>query len=771
MAELESSQNLPDEISFSTLELEVRAPCTWIEGQGRLDSCSLGARASRLSAPSSPNNFLDAMLQRDPLSNSFPKRPARWLRSLSIGLGAIGLALLPASCDGDDDDGGGGGVNTNLSALTLTAGALAPAFNPNTTSYTVTAGSAVTSTMVTATTASPTLSTLTINGANAMSGVAFGPIALNTGANPITIVVSNSGLMKTYTVTVTRQALSNQLSDLVVSAGTLAPPFASATTSYTVLAPTGTTSTTVTATLADLSSTMTINGLAAMSGVASAPIALNPGPNPIPIEVTATDATMTTYTVTVNVPLTSTLAQQAYIKASNTAIMDNFGSALALSGDTLAAGAPSEDSNATGINGSQLDNSAAESGAVYVFTRTAGVWSQQAYIKASNTEASDGFGDALDIDGDTLVVGAPNEDSNATGVGGDEADNSALESGAVYVFTRTAGVWSQEAYIKASNTQADYLFGTSVSISGDWLVVGSPGEASNATGVNGDETDTSAPDAGAAYVFQRVAGVWTQIAYIKASNTETLDQFGIEVSISGDLLAVSSEDESSDATGINGAEDNNNAPDSGAVYVYSAVALVWSQEAYIKASNSEAGDNFGESVSLSGSTLAVGSDEEDSSATGVNGDEADNSASSAGAAYVFQRTAGVWSQEAYIKASNTEASDSFGISIDVDGDKLIVGSCAEASNATGINGDQSNNSASAAGAANFFDRIGGVWLQTSYVKASNTGSQDEFGDPVTIDGTTLAVGAALEDSSATGIGGNQADNSAPESGAAYVFVE
>jgi hypothetical protein len=116
-----------------------------------------------------------------------------------------------------------------------------------------------------------------------------------------------------------------------------------------------------------------------------------------------------------------------------------------------------EDSNATGINGNQADDSAPDSGAVYVFTRSGGVWSQQAYVKASNTGPGDSFGFslALSADGNTLAVGAYLENSNATGIGGNQADNSALDSGAVYVFTRSGGVWSQQAYIKASNTAAE----------------------------------------------------------------------------------------------------------------------------------------------------------------------------------------------------------------------------------------------------------------------------------------------------------------------------
>ncbi|HNA90010.1 MAG TPA: FG-GAP repeat protein, partial [Anaerolineales bacterium] len=143
-----------------------------------------------------------------------------------------------------------------------------------------------------------------------------------------------------------------------------------------------------------------------------------------------------------------TPAQQAYIKASNSGADDNFGK-VALDGDTLVVGASGESSNATGINGNQLDNSASSAGAVYVFVRSGNTWSQQAYIKASNTDANDYFGSSIAIAGDTIVVGAYGEDSNATGINGNETNNSAATSGAVYVFTRTGSTWSQQAYIKA----------------------------------------------------------------------------------------------------------------------------------------------------------------------------------------------------------------------------------------------------------------------------------------------------------------------------------
>ena len=143
-------------------------------------------------------------------------------------------------------------------------------------------------------------------------------------------------------------------------------------------------------------------------------------------------------------PLTiDPIVQLAYLKASNTEIGDSFGFSVAVSGNTAVISAKGESSNATGVNGNQADNSATSSGAAFVFVRSGGVWSQQAYLKASNAEAHDGFGYWVAISGNTVVVGANGEDSNATGVNGNQTDNSATESGAAYVFVRSGGVWSQ----------------------------------------------------------------------------------------------------------------------------------------------------------------------------------------------------------------------------------------------------------------------------------------------------------------------------------------
>src|SRR5262249_1041485 len=152
---------------------------------------------------------------------------------------------------------------------------------------------------------------------------------------------------------------------------------------------------------------------------------------------------------------------------------------------------------------------------VYVFVRSGAAWAQQAYLKASNTDASDFFGFALAMSGDTLVVGAPYEASAATGVQGNQNDNSVTYAGAVYVFVRSAATWPQQAYLKASNTGAADRFGSALAVSGGTLVVGAYGEASATTGVNGNQLANSATHAGAVYVFIRFGAAWTQQAYLK----------------------------------------------------------------------------------------------------------------------------------------------------------------------------------------------------------------------------------------------------------------
>jgi hypothetical protein len=426
------------------------------------------------------------------------------------------------------------------------------------------------------------------------------------------------------------------------------------------------------------------------------------------------------------------LAVTGYLKASNAGEDDQFGVGDPLTGvtlvvsrdgRTLAVGAPKEDSGATGVGGRQDDDSAHDAGAVYVFTRGTASWAQQAYIKASNASGSDGFGFAvaLSADGSTLAVSANFEDSAATGVNGNQADNSADEAGAVYVFTRRGTTWSQQAYIKPSAIDAGDRFGYAVALSddGNMMAVGAIGEDSSATGVNGNAADNSFDQAGAAYVFRRTGGTWAQQAYLKASNTQAGDLFGF--------------------------------------------CLAFDRDA---------------------STLAVCGYDEDSSAEGVNGDQASNAANGSGAAYVFTRSGDAWAQQAYLKASNTTLQMAFGTAIALSGDgrTLAVTAVDEDGLGTGVNAPQwqadrpaaqrTRIAEASAGAVYLYSRTGSTWAFQAYVKPSSIQANDVFGARLAMndDGSVLAAGAPQQTGGGSGVNPNQADRSAPESGAVFLFV-
>ena len=483
-------------------------------------------------------------------------------------------------------------------------------------------------------------------------------------------------------------------------------------------------------------------------------------------------------------------AAATYIKASNPGVDDQFGGSavllgvsVALSGDgaTLAVGSRLEDSAATGIDGDQEDNSARNAGAAYVFRRSGtGAWQQEAYLKASNSGPGDqfGFAVALSDDGTTLAVSANLEDSAATGVNGNQHDNSMENSGAVYMFRRGDEGWMQEAYVKASNTGEpedgdNFGYALGLSADGNTLAVGATGEDGSSVGAGGDGSDNSARGAGAVYVFAREDGIWNQQAYLKASNADATDLFGVSLAISddGNTLAISALDEDGSSSGVDGPIDNESRG-SGAVYVFTREGAEWLQRTYLKASNASRNDAFS-MVALSGdgNTLAVASFDEDSSHNGVGADQTDDSSEDSGAAYVFSRYGGSWTQTAYIKSSNTSPYDQFGtrLFLNRDGSVLAVGTPLEDGSASGVNGRQ-DDLAGEAGAVYLFRRTGDEWQQTAYLKAPAAEIYDEYGANVALDdsGETVAVGVRVEDGGAPGVDGDQSDNSVRDSGAVFV---
>ncbi len=478
---------------------------------------------------------------------------------------------------------------------------------------------------------------------------------------------------------------------------------------------------------------------------------------------------------------------KAYIKASNAGEQDEL-TMVAISGDTIVAGTSKEESLQTTItngSGASSDDTGSGVGAAYVFNRSDSIWSQQAYLKAPNAESSDAFGGSVAISAETIVVGAHMESSSqATITNGSSAssDNSASESGAGYVFVRNGSNWSSQAYLKAPNAETGDRFGKVVAISGDTIVIGSQYEGSNQTTItngSGASADNSAADSGAAYVFVRSGTTWSQQAYLKASNAEAGDRFGVNVAISGDTIVVGASEEDSAQTTItngSGASVDNSTVESGAAYVFVRSGTTWSQQAYLKAPNAGSGDEFGSTIAISGDTIAVGAPYESSAQAIITTiASSDNSASESGAVYVFVRSGTTWSHQAYLKPSNIDAGDRFGAALSISDDTIVSGTPVEASNQVSItngSGASSDNSATGAGAAYVFVRNGATWTQRAYLKAPNAEAMDYYGF-CAISGDTIAVSSMFESSNQTTItNGDTAssDNSLPESGAIYVIT-
>jgi hypothetical protein len=413
---------------------------------------------------------------------------------------------------------------------------------------------------------------------------------------------------------------------------------------------------------------------------------------------------------------------------------------------------------ATEIDGDGIDNDC--DGIVDSGTTTA-TGLLQAYLKADTPTEQGGYSLAasLSADGNTLAISASN---TSTG-------------GAVFLYTRSGTTWAQQAVLNAANTERGDELGSSVSLSadGNTLAVGAQGDASaNAAGTGND-----LPSAGAVHVFMRTGTNWTRQAYLKADTIVGSSNFGSSVGLSdaGDRLVVGAFSERAGST-----------PGVGAAYVFTLSGSTWSQQARLATNASDRDDWFGRPAIISGdgNTIALGVLQEDSNATGINGDEENNSAQRAGAAYVYAFDGSSWSQQAYIKAGNAGEGESFGRSLDLtaNGDLLVISADNEPSLSTGVNGDPTDKTGYGAGAVYVFTRSGGNWMQQAYLKASNTEGNDRpdgnfFGDSFGIDvalsddGSFLAVGALNEQSAATGLNGDQTNNDASGSGAVYFFSQ
>lgn len=328
----------------------------------------------------------------------------------------------------------------------------------------------------------------------------------------------------------------------------------------------------------------------------------------------------------------SSWTEQAELTASDGDSGGLFGGSVSLSGDTLAVG-----SVGNGDDGSQ-------SGSVYVFTGSGSSWTQQARLTASDGARGDYFGISvfLSPSSDILAVGAPKDNEGGT------------DSGSAYIFTRSGSTWTQQAKLTASDGGDENDFGQSVSLSpsGDILAIGAP------------KDDDNGARSGSAYIFTGSGSSWIQQTKLTAADGATFDEFGYHVSIWGDVLAVgapkgagsgsvyiftgsgSSWIEQANLTASDGADGDHfglavflsrsddigdilaigdpKHNDKGSVYIFTTSNSTWTQQAKLTASDGAALDNFGHSVSISGSNITVGAYSDDD-----NGEES-------GSAYVFE---------------------------------------------------------------------------------------------------------------------------------------
>ena len=361
---------------------------------------------------------------------------------------------------------------------------------------------------------------------------------------------------------------------------------------------------------------------------------------------------------------------------------DWFGSSVAFSGETFVIGARGDDDVGDG------------SGSAYVFTREAsGSWTQQSKLTASDAAAYDQFGCSVAISEDTAVIGA-------------NADDNGSWSGSAYVFVRSNGTWTQQAKLTAANAVGESRFGYSVAVGDDTAVIGADKDGT---------PDTS--DCGSAYVFTRdPSNVWTQQEKLTASDAAESGRFGGSVAFDGDTAVI-------------GAQEDNHGR--GAAYVFVRSDGVWTEQAKLVASDSTASDNFGSSVAFSGETAVIG---------------AGRKSYWRGAAYVFVRSNGVWTEQAKLVASDEAAGAYFGFSVAVRGNMAVIGTWGD--DHAGLN----------SGSAFVFARnSSGSWTPQANLIAWDGAEGDWFGSSVAISGDTAVIGASMD------------DDSGQDSGAAYVF--
>jgi hypothetical protein len=325
-------------------------------------------------------------------------------------------------------------------------------------------------------------------------------------------------------------------------------------------------------------------------------------------------------------------------------------------------------------------------------------WLEKQNLLATDGAADDFFGDSVSVSGDYAIVGAYGDDDKGS------------ESGSAYIFKREGAAWLQQAKLLATDGAAYDEFGRSVSISGDYAIVGAYGDD--------DKGDYS----GSAYIFKREGAAWLQQAKLLGTDVAAVDRFGWSVSISGDYAIV-------------GADwDDDKGDYSGSAYIFKREGAAWLQQAKLLATDGAADDRFGWSVSVSGDYAIVGAYFDD------------DKGGSSGSAYIFKPYRIIWLQQQKLVAADGAFNDEFGSSVSISGDYAIVGAF--------LDDDKGIDS----GSAYIFKREGAAWLQQAKLLAADGAANDEFGSSVSISGDYAIVGARLD------------DDKGHNSGSAYIFI-
>jgi uncharacterized repeat protein (TIGR01451 family) len=392
----------------------------------------------------------------------------------------------------------------------------------------------------------------------------------------------------------------------------------------------------------------------------------------------------------------TTWTQQQKLLASDGLLGDWFGWAVSISGDTAAVGAR-EDDNSAGL----------DAGSAYVFVRAGTLWSEQQRLQAPDGSSFDYLGVSVAVSGDTLLAGAPFDDIGT-----------AVDAGSAYVFVRAGTVWSLQQKLSAQDTGSGDLFGHAVAVHGETAVVGSPNDA----------TATAGPGGGSAYVFVRSGTTWSEQQKLVPSDGAPADRFGTAVAMWGDTLVVGAV--LGDSPGGSG---------TGAAYVFVRSGTTWTEQQKLVASDGAAGDGFGQSVSLSGDTVVVGTPGDDTAG-----------GPGAGSAYVFVRSGTTWTEQQKLVASDGAGGDSFGSSVAVSAGSALIGSPRDDA---GFAMDK--------GSAYVFVRSGTAWSQQQKIVAPDGMTFDYFGASVSLSWDTAVMGAPFDE----GPGPNLTDM-----GSAYVFV-